>query len=205
MELWINSSVNFSSVQSLSHVQLSATPWTAACQASLSITNSRSLFRLTSIESVMPSNWEGNRQEGEGSPNGGNRLEVSNIFSLSLKWLEKQTTSVKIFSPSLYKFKKRFLLKCWICHGHTCFHLNLTFHNWTGFSSVTQSCPTLYDPMDCSMPGFPVHNQHPEYTQSHVHWVGDAIQPSHPLLSPSHTIFNLSQHQGLFKWVSSLH
>ena len=68
------------------------------------------------------------------------------------------------------------------------------------FSSVAQSCPTLCDPMNCSMPGFPVHHQHPECTQTHVHQVGDAIQPSHPLSSP-----NPSQHQGLFQWVSSSH
>ena len=72
------------------------------------------------------------------------------------------------------------------------------------FSSVTQSCPTLCHPMDCSTPGFPVHHQLPELTQTHVHWVGDAIQPSHLLLSPSPPAFNLSQYQGLFKWVSSL-
>ena len=59
--------------------------------------------------------------------------------------------------------------------------------------------------MDCSMPGFPVHYQLPEFTQTHVHWVSDAIQPSHPLSSPSPPAFSLSQHQGLFKWVSSLH
>ena len=59
--------------------------------------------------------------------------------------------------------------------------------------------------MDCSMPGLPVHHQLPESTQTHVHWVSDAIQPSHPLLSPSPPALNLSQHQGLFKWVSSSH
>ena len=68
-------------------------------------------------------------------------------------------------------------------------------------SSVVQSCPTLCDLMDCSTPGFPVHHQLPELAQT---WVGDAIQPSLPLLSPSLPAFNLSQHQGLFKWVSSL-
>ena len=73
------------------------------------------------------------------------------------------------------------------------------------FSSVTQSCPTLCHPMDCSMPRFPVHHQLPEFTQTHVHRVGDAIQPSHPLSSRSPPALNLSQHQGLFKWVSSLH
>ena len=73
------------------------------------------------------------------------------------------------------------------------------------FSSVAQSCPTLCDPMNCSMPGLPVHHQLPESTQTHVYWVGDAIQPSHPLSSPYPPALNLSQHQGLFKWVSSSH
>ena len=72
-------------------------------------------------------------------------------------------------------------------------------------SSVTQSCPTLCDPMDYSMPGFPVRHTLPEFTQTHVHWVGDAIQPSYPLSSPSSSAFNFSQHQGLFQWVRSSH
>ena len=72
-------------------------------------------------------------------------------------------------------------------------------------SSVAQSCLTLCHPMDFSMPGLPVHHQLPEFTQIHVLWVGDDIQPSHPLSSPSPPTFNLSQHQSLFKWVSSLH
>ena len=63
------------------------------------------------------------------------------------------------------------------------------------FSLVTQSCPTLCDPMDCSMPDFPVHYQLSELAQTHVHWVGDATQPSHPLSSPSPPAFNLSLHQ----------
>ena len=73
------------------------------------------------------------------------------------------------------------------------------------FSSVTQSYRTLCDPMSHSMPALPVHHQLPESTQSHVHWVGDAIQPSHPLSSLSPPTPNLSQHQGLFKWASSSH
>ena len=77
--------------------------------------------------------------------------------------------------------------------------------NTLQFSSVAQLCPTLRDPMDCSRPGFPVHYQLPELAQTHVHWVGDTIQPSHPLSSPFPPAFNLSQHQGLFKWVSSSH
>ena len=73
------------------------------------------------------------------------------------------------------------------------------------FSSVAQSCLTLCDPMGHSTPGLPVHHQLLEPTQTHVHWVGDAIQPSRPLSSPSLPALNLSQHQGLFKWVSSSH
>ena len=89
--------------------------------------------------------------------------------------------------------------------GETC-QLQKVFALWyVQFSSVTQSCLTLCDPMDCSLPGFPVHHQLPELAQTHVHRVGDAIQSSHPLLSPSPPVFNLSQHQGLFQWVNSLH
>ena len=73
------------------------------------------------------------------------------------------------------------------------------------FSSITQSCPTLTDPIDCSTPGFPVHHQLPEWIQTHVHWVSDTIQLSHPLSSPYSPAFNLSHHQSLFKWVSSSH
>ena len=74
--------------------------------------------------------------------------------------------------------------------------------NSVQFSSVTQSCPTLCDPMNCSMPGLPVHHQLPEFTQTHGHWVSDAIQPSHPLSSPSPPAPNPSQHQSLFQWVT---
>ena len=71
------------------------------------------------------------------------------------------------------------------------------------FGSVIQSCPTLGDLMDCSMLGFPVHHQLPEIAQTHIHGVTGAIQPSHPRSYPSPPAFNLSQHQGLFQWVSS--
>ena len=73
------------------------------------------------------------------------------------------------------------------------------------FSSVAQPCLTLHDPMTCSMPGIPVHRQLQDVPQTHVCWVSNAIQQSHPLLYPSPPVFNLSQHQGLFQWVSSLH
>ena len=84
--------------------------------------------------------------------------------------------------------------------------LNQLFYWWFHqFSSVTQSCPTLCDPMNRSTPGLPVHHQLPESTQNHVHRVGDAIQPSHPLSSPSSPTLNLAQNHGLFQWVSSSH
>ena len=86
------------------------------------------------------------------------------------------------------------------CHILT----NMESRKMVQFSSVTQSCLTLCNPMDCSMPSFPVLHQLPQLAQTHVHCVGDATQPSHPLSSPSLSAFNLSQHQGLFQWVSSL-
>ena len=81
--------------------------------------------------------------------------------------------------------------------------LSKTYPSKVQFSSVTQSCPTLCDPMIRSMPGLPVHHHHLEYTQTHVHQVGDAIHPSHPLSSPLPPAPNPSQHQSLFQWVNS--
>ena len=79
------------------------------------------------------------------------------------------------------------------------------FFMLVGFSSVSQSCLTPCDPVDCSMPGFPVHHHLPELVETHVHRDSDAIQPSHPLSSPSPPALSLSHHQGFFQWVSSLH
>ena len=76
---------------------------------------------------------------------------------------------------------------------------------FSSVQSLSRVWLTLCNPMDCSTPGFPVHHQFPESTQTHVHWVHDAIQLSHPLSSPAPPAFNLSQHQSLLKWVSSLH
>ena len=86
----------------------------------------------------------------------------------------------------------------------------LSIHGWivylsVQFSSITQSCPTLCSLMNLSMPGLPVHHQLPEFTQIHVHQVSDAIQPSHPLSSPSPPALSPSQHQSLFQWVNSSH
>ena len=105
--------------------------------------------------------------------------------------------------------------EAWCAAVHVVAKHQTRLSNWTEqwltptffsqFSLVTQSCLTLFDPMDCSTPGFSVHHQLPELAQTHVYRVGDTTQPSHPLLSPSPAAFNLSQHQGLFKWVSSSH
>ena len=82
-------------------------------------------------------------------------------------------------------------------------HSRITITFSVQFSSVTQLCPTLCDPMNHSMPGLHVRHQLPEFTQTHVHRVSDVIKPSHPLLSPSPPAPNHSQHQGLFQWVNS--
>ena len=73
------------------------------------------------------------------------------------------------------------------------------------FCSMAKLCPTLCDPMEYNMPGFPVFNYLPEFVPTTVHWISDAIQPSHPLLSPSPSAYDLSQHQGLSQWIGSLH
>ena len=91
------------------------------------------------------------------------------------------------------------------CMPHSMANFFLTKINLVQFSSVAQSCLTLCDPMNCSKPGLLVHHQLLESTQTHVHQVSDAIQPSHPLLSPSPPTFNPSQHQGLFQGVNSSH
>ena len=113
----------------------------------------------------------------------------------------------------------------WICHRYTYSPLSWTslpsltashpprlsqsprfeFPASYNVSSVTQSCLTLCDPMNRSKPGFPVHHQLPEFTQTHVHWLSDAIQPSHTLSSPSPPAPDPSQHQSLFQWVNSSH
>ena len=89
----------------------------------------------------------------------------------------------------------------WLSHWKLMTELNLQ----TLSPPRRKSCLTLFDTTECSMPGFPVHHQLPEFTQTHVHQVSNAIQPSHPLSTPSPPAFNLSQHQRLFKWVSSSH
>ena len=118
----------------------------------------------------------------------GTMLETQQVlFYLLLPTIPKMDATI-ISTFQLWKLRHREVK--WVCPR---------------FSSVAQSCLTLCNPMNHSMPGLPVHHQLPEFTQTHVHRVGDAIQPSHPLSSPSPAAPNPSQHQGLFKWVNSLH
>ena len=105
-------------------------------------------------------------------------------IDLKIKWNNSKSREIYYSPPLIYT-----------CH----------LLSWVEFSSVAQSCPTLCNPLNCSMAGLLVHHQLPASTQTHVHCVSDAIQPSHPLLPPSPPAFNLSQHKGLFKWVSSPH
>ena len=147
----------FNSVQfNYSVMSDSAIPWTEKCQASLSITNSWSLLKLMSIESVMPSNQL--------------------ILCHPLLLLPSTFPSIRVFSnESVLRISS------------------------AQFSSVAQSCPTLCDPMNRSTPGLPVHRHFLEFTQTHIHRVRDAIQPSHPRSSPAPPAPNPSQHQSLFQ------
>ena len=186
----------FSSVQLLSCVRLFATPWTAACKASLSITNSRSLLKLMSIVLVIPSN----------------HLilchplllphsicPASGSFSMSQFFASGGQSIGDSASASVLPMN----IQDWLLLGLTGW-ISLQSRS-DQIRSVTQLCPTLCDPMNLSTPGLPVHHKLPEFTQTHVHRVSDAIQPSHPLSSPSPPAPSPSQHQSLFQWVNSSH
>ena len=114
-----------------------------------------------------------------------------------------------IVSSSTFEFFIHFEIIFMYGWGSGQSHLFIYVYIYLGFtvqfSSVAQLCPTPCSPMNCSTPGLPVHHQLPEFTQTHVHQVGDAMQPSHPLLSPSPPAPNPSQHQSLFQWVNSSH
>ena len=155
------SMLQFSSVAH--RVQLFVTPWTAALQASLSITNSPSLPKLMSIESVMPPSHL--------------------ILCRPLLLLLRIPPSIRVLS------NESTLCARWPKYWSFSYQ----------FSSVAQSCLTLCDPMNRSTPGLSVHHQLLEFTQTHVHRVSDATQPSHPLLSPSPPAPNPSQNQSLFQ------
>ena len=154
----------------------SVTPWIAVRQASLSITNSQSSLRLTFIESVMPSSHL--------------------ILCRPLLLLPPIPPSIRVFSN-----ESTFHMR-WPKYWSFCFSIIPLLDQ---IRSVAQSCPTLWDPINHSTPGLPVHHQLPEFTQTHVHRVRDAIQPSHPLSSSSPPASNPSQHQSLFQWVNFSH
>ena len=166
------------------------TPWTAAHQASLSFTVSHSLPKLMSVESVMPSNHLILCHPLPLLPSIFPSIRVfSNESALCIRWPKCWSFSFNISPsnehPGLISFRMDWLdllavqgtLKSLLQHHSSKASVQ--------FSSVTQSCPTVFDPMNCSTPGLPVHHQLPEFTQTHVHRVSDAIQPSHPLSSPS--------------------
>ena len=120
-------------------------------------------------------------------------------------WTFSFVTTLIFLQKNFYSATKGnfFYRKMRLCLSNLkCFH---AFPTPFSISLVTQSRPTLCNPLDCSTPGLPVHHQLSEFTQTHVHWVSDAIQPSCPLSFPSPPTFNLSQHQDLFEWVSSSH
>ena len=119
----------------------------------------------------------------------------SSILAWKIPWTEEPG---RLQSRGLQRFRHNWETE------HT-YIINYSHTLFIQFSSVAQSCLTLCDPMNLSTPGLPVYHPLPEFTQTHVHWVGDAIQPSHPLSFPSPPALNLSQHQSLFKWVSSSH
>ena len=121
-----------------------------------------------------------------------------------VRWVTKSWTQLKRLSSHYVHLFILLLMDIWVASS-----LRLWICLYVSFGecscSVAKSCPTLQDPMNRNTPGFPVHHQLPEFTQTHVHWVGDAIQPTHPLSPASPPAPNPSQHQGLFKWVSSSH
>ena len=126
-----------------------------------------------------------------------NRIAIwsSNSTPKKTKALPREDTCIPMFITILST-----ITKIWKCPL-----IDEWIKMWYQFSSVAQSCLTLCDPMNCSTPGLPVHHHLPEFTQTHIHWVGDAIQPSHPLSSPSPPAPNPSLHQSLFQWVNSSH
>ena len=133
------------------------------------------------------------------------KVTAAKLFEGRYKVLRKITNSLKntwVCAPCLLDFLTLYPFTNLLL----CLHL---FIKWevssVQFSSVAQSCLILCDPMNRSTPGLPVHHQLPEFTQTHIHLVSDAIQPSHPLSSPSPPAPNPSQHQSPFQWVNSLH
>ena len=138
---------------------------------------------------------------------------IITLFLDSVFWfLFKETAYLTVLKIFLFHFMQdlTFTLHIYLqftCNGFLCMIWRVRFHLLPSdqIRSVAQLCPTLCDPMNHSTPGLPVHHQLPEFTETHVHRASDAIQPSHPLSSPSPLAPNPSQHQSLFQWVNSSH
>ena len=217
----------------LYRVQLFATPRTVAHQIPLSSTISQSLLKFMPIELVMPSNYLiffcpllflpsifpsiGLFQWVDCLHQVTKVLELVSATVIPVKiqgWfplrltgliLQSKGLSSVFFSTTIQKYQFFGTQPLYMYLIHCAISLKLTqYFKLVQFSSVAQSCLTLCDPRNRSMPGLPVHHQLPEFTQIHVHRVSDAIQPSHPLSSPSPPAPNLSQHQSLFQWVNSV-
>ena len=131
---------------------------------------------------------------------GGKKLRKSNFPTQFILFLQNFSGCFICIISSWWKARNSLKLSCEVIGGATEPHSK--FLTASCCRIVAQSCPTLCDPMDCSMPGLPVLHYVPEFAQTHVHWINDSIQASYPLSSPS-PAFNLSQHQGVFHWVSS--
>ena len=114
----------------------------------------------------------------------------SNILVWRIPWIEKPVGSTG----------SQRVGQDWVTNTFTFFITHILYSIYESCCSVVQSWLTVWDPMDCSMPGFPVLHYLSEFAQTHVHWVNDAIQLSHPLSPPFPPVLNLSQHQSLFKW-----
>ena len=130
---------------------------------------------------------------------------MNRIFTILMQSFKSILFTISTFLSSLRNFSFVLLPKNFVVlpFTFTCNTFRVVFHIWSPlqFSSITQPCPTLCNPMDCSTPGFLVPHQLPEAVQTHVNQVGDAIQSPYPLSSPSPPAFNLSEHQGLFKLI----
>ena len=214
-------------VRLLSCVQLFETPQTAAPQAAMSFIISWGLFRLMSFVLMMPSSHlvlcypfssclqsfpaSGSFPMSWPFASGGQSIGASALASVLPTniqgwFLLGLTGLISLQSKGFSRvFSSTIVQKHQFFSAQPSLWSNSHIHTCQAVSSVAQLCLTLFDPMDCRKPGFPAHHQLLELTQTHVHWIGDAIQPSHPLSSPSPPALNLSQHQSLFQWVSSSH
>ena len=187
----------------LCHVWLSAAPWTVGHQASLSME-----FSWPEYWSSLPFPTSGDLS------NSGTKPESLACPALAGGFFTTEPPGMPLGHVSPFLYPRASLtvtgassqdtdIGIWFTQGRTSFPLGTRLS--VQFSSISQSCPTLCDPMNRSAPGLPVHHQLLEFTQTHVYRVSDAIQPSHPLSPPSPPAPNPSQHQSLFQWVNSSH